>query len=825
MANPAPSDPEALLAHAGWIRALARRLVGDGPAADDLVQDTWLAALESRPDATRSLRPWLARVAHNFARQRGRRRGSRPASESLGSALGSGTGLSPDDLVARGELQALLVQRVLELREPFRSTVLLRFYEGLEPAEIAHALGVEPATVRSRLKRAIDELRVRLDAEHGGERRTWVLAFAPLAALGGATPSLSGALMKTTAGKACATVGAMALLALGGLAIRDYARPTAAPAREAPASGEALAAPRDAVAELEPHAPVEPRELAPRREVGEGPVQAVAPAPTTAFFEGVLLDANTREPLPHYLLDVKHEDWLAELYTDADGRFRSAQELASGTIEVHYRDHRELPGSFVEVGIGMVERWDSSYFDASSAEPDELLIDSGPTYRLDLSGQLPVADSGLVAVVLGPADSFRNTLGSVYRAPVRGGERGGLPWVRFLPLPMDLLPRTAPWRLDVFSQDGFWFGTGETESIRGVQPDPVSVELAARGRLTGSVRDGRDAVTGVSVELRPTDSRGESVCGRTDDAGSFALEWAVPGRYELILDPPRHEPWSKRVKVRALETTDVTVRLRGRAIAGDVRGRLTSRTGTYANNLLVILDGQGAGTPDMNQGVSFHAENGAQVADFAFEDLPHGDYVVSVLSMLDKFAWTPQRVTVAAPATDLAFEVLDDVPTAHVTFEVVDADTGIPVEPFTLAYSTNGAGMLALGGMGAEGPHLYDFPVGNDILWGVAADGYASTFGDETAFDFDASGDPLLRLDLIRGWGARLVVVDDESGAPVADAVIEVDGREVARTDADGRAEVFHAFLPGEVRATAGQRAGVASDLTHLKFRHPIRVR
>src|SRR5205814_10341316 len=57
----APRDgfatPEELLAHAGWVRALARELVRDASTADDLVQETWLAALRHPPRAGSSMRP------------------------------------------------------------------------------------------------------------------------------------------------------------------------------------------------------------------------------------------------------------------------------------------------------------------------------------------------------------------------------------------------------------------------------------------------------------------------------------------------------------------------------------------------------------------------------------------------------------------------------------------------------------------------------------------------------------------------------------------------------------------------------------------------
>src|SRR5262245_58257829 len=50
--------PEDLLADAAWMRRLARALLGDPHDADDIVQDTWLAALRHPPEGGRAVRPW-----------------------------------------------------------------------------------------------------------------------------------------------------------------------------------------------------------------------------------------------------------------------------------------------------------------------------------------------------------------------------------------------------------------------------------------------------------------------------------------------------------------------------------------------------------------------------------------------------------------------------------------------------------------------------------------------------------------------------------------------------------------------------------------------
>jgi len=100
-----------------------------------------------------------------------------------------------DELVARAELQRRLVERVLALREPSRSTVLLCYFEGLAPSEAARAMGVPAATMRSRLKRALDELRAQFDAEQREGREVTTRGLGPplrrspfLAILGRAAP-------------------------------------------------------------------------------------------------------------------------------------------------------------------------------------------------------------------------------------------------------------------------------------------------------------------------------------------------------------------------------------------------------------------------------------------------------------------------------------------------------------------------------------------------------------------------------------------------------------------------------------------------------------
>jgi RNA polymerase sigma factor (sigma-70 family) len=117
-------SPEQLLAHAEWAQALAQRLVGDASTADDVVQETWLAAMGRPPRAGEPLRPWLSRVLGNVVRQRWRsedRRERREREASREEALPSAA-----ELTHRTEAQRSLMDAILQLGEELRSVVLLR---------------------------------------------------------------------------------------------------------------------------------------------------------------------------------------------------------------------------------------------------------------------------------------------------------------------------------------------------------------------------------------------------------------------------------------------------------------------------------------------------------------------------------------------------------------------------------------------------------------------------------------------------------------------------------------------------------------------------
>jgi len=160
--------------HEGMVFNLAARLLGDTEEARDVAQEVFLQVYRmlGRFEARSSLKTWIYRIAvnqcHNRRRfwHRRRRDRERALDEGLlgGEALQArpGSGPGPFEEALRRE-RALRVQNaLLQLSFEHRSVLVLREVEGLTCEEVAHALGVPEGTVKSRLSRAREAMRLRL---------------------------------------------------------------------------------------------------------------------------------------------------------------------------------------------------------------------------------------------------------------------------------------------------------------------------------------------------------------------------------------------------------------------------------------------------------------------------------------------------------------------------------------------------------------------------------------------------------------------------------------------------------------------------------------
>jgi RNA polymerase sigma-70 factor (ECF subfamily) len=203
----APPPLDELLARRDWVRRFARTLAHDDATADDLAQDTMLAAIEHPPREAAAPAGWLRRVLLRRAMNRARGERRRDEREALRAMPPASP--SPADVVSTAESHRRVVEAVLALEEPYKTTVLLRFFEDLPPREVAARMGVPVETVRARVRRAVERLRERLDEEHGGRRAVWL---APLLADGRGVPHAPASVATWVVGSTVAAAVVVALV-------------------------------------------------------------------------------------------------------------------------------------------------------------------------------------------------------------------------------------------------------------------------------------------------------------------------------------------------------------------------------------------------------------------------------------------------------------------------------------------------------------------------------------------------------------------------------------------------------------------------------------
>lgn len=200
-----PRDHDHLLAEGRALRSLARSLLGGAARGavddEDLVQEAHLAALQ-HADEVRS-GGWLAGTVRNLARMLRRSQARQRRREQAATRVHEAA--DPTAIAMQAEVLRDTAAAVQSLEEPFRTAIVLRYWQGLSPAQIAERLSVPLDTVRSRLQRGLERLRTRLDARHGS-RAGWM---SPLSVFWPDRNLVVGAGTSTGAGMALGSLGVL----------------------------------------------------------------------------------------------------------------------------------------------------------------------------------------------------------------------------------------------------------------------------------------------------------------------------------------------------------------------------------------------------------------------------------------------------------------------------------------------------------------------------------------------------------------------------------------------------------------------------------------
>lgn len=142
--------------HQGMVFSIAYHYMQDRSLAEDLAQEVFLELYQglARIQSAAHLTFWLRRVTANRCIDQGRKK-FRRREQALEEA--------PEPVASNAPADPLLLERLQQslagLPERQRMVVILRFQEGLGPAEIAEALDMPVNTVKSTLHRSLEELR------------------------------------------------------------------------------------------------------------------------------------------------------------------------------------------------------------------------------------------------------------------------------------------------------------------------------------------------------------------------------------------------------------------------------------------------------------------------------------------------------------------------------------------------------------------------------------------------------------------------------------------------------------------------------------------
>ncbi len=182
--------PVLVEAHQDRLYTIALRLLGDRRDAEEVAQDALVRAFRAMHGyqrervATLRLRPWLASIAVNLARNRRRRADDRQPPNQLEPMLDTGFDLpadarsGPERRADRRETQRELVEALLRLTPAVRAAVVLRHVDGLSVTETAEALGRPEGTIKAQVHRGLRELRATFETSALRQPTTPALARA-----------------------------------------------------------------------------------------------------------------------------------------------------------------------------------------------------------------------------------------------------------------------------------------------------------------------------------------------------------------------------------------------------------------------------------------------------------------------------------------------------------------------------------------------------------------------------------------------------------------------------------------------------------------------
>ena len=778
-----PSEPDLqrLLAEEPFVRDLARQLVAG--EADEVVQRTWLRAVQQGGAGVEQPRHWLARILRNVAanlRRDHRRRATRE-----GAVAAPDLVPSSQELAQREESRRALVAAVDALPRTLRTVVLLRWFDGKAPRQIAAALGVPPATVSTQLQRALVLLRQRLDADHGGDRRAWMVPLVPFVLrpeLGPALPALP-------------LVGATAAphLLLGAIAMTSKTKLAAAAALVLAACAWFVC--HDPLPPV-PHPPVSKATPAAMPQQGTLGIAANAAAPGAALEREVVPVPSPAAAAESGIVIVRlvHHD-----RTPAAGAMLTLRERTEDVLFGGLRQRTDTDGiaRFEAVAPGRLV----AAFELSWETRKNIDLAAGRTVEveLELAGGLevrgvvvdakkhPVAGALVELAMMARADAFPEVVavtGADGRFEARGCPELCLLGARAQGHRASNL-RFLHGKAGNHAEVELVLG-GDGGAVRGFVVDPTGKPVPGAVVIVGP---GEVAGIGGRDNLPPFGG-----LTRTDERGEFSVVGLAAGKQPIRVRGGHLAPWRGEVEVPASLTVTQRVELGPGAV---LRGRVVEGAGKPVARAEIEVGDWG----DIDH---FHCVSNAE-GGFELRGLPVGEVVVRA----EQGDHGKARVTVPTIATDVATCTLTLSRGLELKGRVVDQD-GQPISAATIECMAENPQdkWVVIAHSDAQGRFVAaNRPEQGKVFLTANASGYQ----ERVVRGLDPSQEAELRLQRMQPATGRITGrVVDPDGRPVGNAVAHgfcqgVSSATHAFTDNDGRFELGP-LVPGDwalhVRAT-----------------------
>lgn len=147
----------------GTVYRWMRRYIRDGHVAEDLCQEVWLKIAQNigKYRTGTNLLAWLRTITTNTALDYLRATQRRPSEVLCAEQLELDRprlDQSPEEHAERRALAQAVASRLHELRREQQQVLILRFYDGLNPAQTADVMGKTPGAVRTLTVRALRKL-------------------------------------------------------------------------------------------------------------------------------------------------------------------------------------------------------------------------------------------------------------------------------------------------------------------------------------------------------------------------------------------------------------------------------------------------------------------------------------------------------------------------------------------------------------------------------------------------------------------------------------------------------------------------------------------